>query len=151
MSRDEKLDEIERLLRPGELTLSGFLGDDQRPLDKIIADDAAALADIGLSNEDIARRMEQITEEGRDLLERPLDVEDRYEVQVRDDRGPMPDPFGGAPRRKGDTVVKDYETGGEFRWNALTIAMIREHGFYSGRGSDYRLDPTRLAKALNLL
>ena len=151
MCADKKLDEIERLLRPGELTLSGFMGDDPRSLQEIIRDDEATLADIGLSNEDVARRLEQITREGRDLMERPVEVEQRYDVQVRDDRGPSSNPFGDAPSRKGDTVVKDHLTGGEFRWNALTISMIREHGFYSGRGSAYRLDPAGLAKSLGLI
>lgn len=151
MNNKQTMEEIERLLRPGELTLSGFLGDDPRPLEEIIQDDAASMADLGLSNEDLARRMEQITKEGRDLMERPVEVEQRYNVQVRDDRGPMPDPFGGAPRRKGDTIVKDHQTGTELRWNALTIAMVREHGFFSGRGSAYRLEPEALARVLGVV
>lgn len=151
MCAENKMDEIERLLRPGELTLSGFLGDDVRPLEEIIGADAQTLADLGLSNEDFAVRMERLTTEGKDLMERPKEVEHRYNIVVRDDRGPMPDPFGGAPKRKGDTILHDGVTGKDLRWNALTIAMIREHGFFSGRGSPYRLEPDLLAKALNLI
>lgn len=151
MRSESKLEEIERLLRPGELTMSGFMGEDARTLEEIIGSDAQTLADIGLSNEDIALRMERITAEGADILERPKEIENRYSVQVRDDRGPMPDPFGGKPKHKGDTILSDHVSGKELRWNELTIAMIREHGFYSGRGSAYRLEPEVLANVLGLI
>jgi hypothetical protein len=39
----------------------------------------------------------------------------------------------------------------EIDYTPISIHLIREHGFYQGKGSLYRLDPEEVAKFLELI
>ena len=140
--------DIEKLLEPGELSLDGFLGNDPRSIDEIITADKAEFTRLQISIESIINRLEELEDEGRDIMEREQSVEDRYSIRVRDDRGPMPNPTGGKALRKGDITLKDNRSGKSIRYNDLTLLMLKEFGFCSGKGSDYRLDPEILKEIL---
>lgn len=150
MKQSPEMDRIQQRMRAGELTLHGFLGDDPRSLADIIAADAATTAALGFAGEDLAARLEELMEKGRDLAEREVAVEGRYLVTVRDDRGLLPSPFGDGLFGKGDCILRAKSGGAEIRYNALTLHMARCHGFYGGAGSVYRLDPKQLAGLLGL-
>lgn len=150
MKQTPELDKIQQRMKPGELTLSGFLGHDQRKLADILSEDNETVLALGISHEQIAEKLEYLTEKGIDLMEREVVVDGRYAVRVRDDRGVMPSPFGDGNFGKGNVEMTDKNTGNHFRWNGLCIHMIRNHGFYSGKGSEYRLDPRKLFESLDL-
>ncbi len=140
--------EIEKLLEPGELSIDGFLGEDSRSIEEIIAADKAKFAELGITVADVIIKLEELEEKGKDIMEREQTVLGRYTVKVRDDRGPMPNPTGGKPLRKGDITIKDTKSGRSLRYNDLTILMLNEFGFCSGIGSEYRLDPAILKEVL---
>ena len=140
--------DIEKLLKPGELSLEGFLGNDTRSIDEIISADKAEFTRLQLSVASIISRLEELEEEGKDIMEREQSVEGRYSIKVRDDRGPMPNPTGGKALRKGDITLKDRCSGKSIRYNDLTILMLKEFCFCSGKGSDYRLEPQILKEIL---
>ncbi|NQT54365.1 hypothetical protein HQ576_20070, partial [bacterium] len=48
---------------------------------------------------------------------------------------------------KGDVELTTPD-GATLRFTALSIHLIRAHGFYQGRGAPYRLEPTQLAELL---
>ncbi|MCX7934423.1 MAG: hypothetical protein N3A66_04090 [Planctomycetota bacterium] len=137
-------------MRPGEITLEGFLGNDSRPLAEIIAEDARAVADLGLTPVAIADRLAFFTDAGRDLYERAVIVQGRYRLRVREDRGFLPCPFGDGHFRKGETEMFDQASGQVFYWTPLSLHLIRCHGFYGGRGSKYRLEPIIFAAVAEL-
>ena len=57
-------------------------------------------------------------------------------------RGRIPCPFGGCGAfPKGEAELVDTKTGRRMRFTPLSVHMVREHGFYGGQGSRYRLDP----------
>jgi len=151
MKQTPELDAIQARMRPGVLTMSGFLGSDPRPLADILAEDGAAVAAAGLTHARIADRLEEITRLGTHLMEAEVLVEQRFRVTVRDDRGVIASPFGDGRFGKGDTEVVDPVTGRIFRWNGLTLHHIRTHGFYNGRGSEYRLEPRDLVEVFGLV
>ncbi len=140
--------EIEKLLEPGELSLEGFLGTDTRNIEEIITSDTHAFEALSITPEEVATRLEELENLGRDIMEREQVVEERYTIKVRDDRGPMPNPTGGKALRKGDTTIKDSKSGKTIRYNELTVEMLRDFTFCSGTGSNYRLDPTDLKEIL---
>jgi hypothetical protein len=150
MKQTPELDTVQGRMQPGELTLHGFLGTDHRKLADILEADDRAVRNLKLTHRQIADRLDQLAEKGQDLMERPVTVEDRYEVCVRDDRGVLPSPWGDGRFNKADVHLHDRESGRELRWNALTAHLIRAHGFYGGRGSDYRIDPAAAAEVLKL-
>ncbi len=150
MRQRPDLERVEERMRPGELTLHGFLGMDDRALADVLEADERAVRALGRTHAQFAERLAELTDAGRDILEREREVEGRYKVKVRDDRGRLPCPFGDGLFAKGDTVLRDPRTGTRLRWNALTVHLVRIHGFYGGRGSDYRLEPATLAEVLDL-
>lgn len=150
MKQTPDLDCAQARMQPGEITLPGFLGDDDRKLADIIAHDAGDLAAHRVAAPAIADRLAELTAEGRHLMEEEVEVENRYRVTVRDDRGVLPSPFGDGRFEKGDTHLRDPRTDTDFRWNGLTLHMIRNHGFFGGRGSPYRIDPARAIAVLGI-
>ena len=61
MKQDPRLSEIEKNMRPGEISKSGFLGDDERKLVDILLDDGQAVTALNLNHKILADRMEEIT------------------------------------------------------------------------------------------
>ena len=150
MKQTPELDRVQERMQPGELTLHGFLGSDDRKLADILAEDAATVRRLRLTHARIADRLADLGRKGVDIMEQELQVEDRYHVRGRDDRGVLPSPWGDGTFGKGDVHLRDERTGHELRWNGLTLHLIRAHGFYGGKGSDYRIDPAAAAAALEL-
>ncbi len=150
MKQTPQLDQVQARMQPGVITLDGFLGADPRKLADILAEDAQTVAERGVTHAQIARRLRALTEAGRDLMEEEVEVEGRYRVTVRDDRGVCPSPWGDGNFGKGDVQLADPQTGRSFRWNELSVHMVEAYGFYSGRGSSYRLDPAELIATLEL-
>lgn len=150
MKQTPELDKVQERMQPGALTLRGFLGPDNRKLVDILAEDAATVAALRLTHERIAGRLRRIMEDGRDVMEGTVLVGGRYKVHVRDDRGRLPSPWGDGLFGKGDVEMLDTITGQGFRWNELTLQMIRAHGFYGGKGSEYRIEPRDIADVLEI-
>lgn len=150
MKQTPKLDRVQERMQPGEIALHGFLGTDERKLVDILKEDAETVSRLGVSHDRIADRLAELQEQGTDLAEREIEVEDRYKVHVRDDRGVLPSPWGDGRFCKGEVTMTDSRTGLSFRWNELTLHMIRAYGFYGGKGSLYRIDPVEAVRALDL-
>lgn len=150
MKQTPDLQHIQEKMKAGTLTLKGFLGDDTRTLSDIIAADELTVASRGWSHERIAAKLADLTERGRDLMEGEIELDGRFRVSVRDDRGKLPSPWGDGRFEKGDTVLVEIATGRVWRWNPLTLHMVKTHGFYGGKGSDYRLDPQELIDLIGL-
>ena len=150
MRQTPELNRIQERMKAGEMTLHGFLGNDDRNLADILMDDHQVVVGRGLSHARIADRLQELAEKGANIMEEEVQVEDRYRVRVRDDRGRIPSPWGDGLFPKSDVSLTDTITGKSFRFNGLTIHLIRNHGFYGGRGSEYRIDPADIIEALNL-
>ena len=141
---------IQDLMRPGRLTLEGMLGDDRRTLSEIIETDQSLVNSLGLTHADIADRLDALTRAGRTGLGTEVTVEDAFDIRVRDDRGMLPCPFGDSRCAKRITVARCRASGEEVVWTDLSVHMIREHGFYEGRGSRFRLEPGRAVRLLGV-
>jgi len=138
-------------MAPGALSLEGFMGDDRRPLSEILATDAAALADLGLTHAAVAERLAAAYEAAVAGLDAPVALDDHRIAVAREAMGRIPCPWGDhhlAP--KGEVELVDTRTGDAVRFSALSIHLVAAHGFYGGRGSRYRLDPALLAQLLDL-
>lgn len=135
-------------LLPGGLTRDGFMGSDQRSLDEIIGEDRAALESAGFDAFSIGSRMEELTLAAVEGLGAPLNLGG---ATLRADQamGWLPCPFG-HPGFLAKTVVtlEDTLTGTTLKWSALGAHLIKDHGFFGGRGSPYRLEPGQLARAV---
>lgn len=134
------LEEIEKELRAGN-----YLKDDDRPLKRIMEDDAREVAVLDLDLDLITSRMEKLYEEGRKGLGDPVNVEDTFRVVVREDRGIIACPwFDHFASPKAIVEVENIKTGERLTYSVLALHMIRNHCFFQGKGSPFRIEPAEL-------
>ena len=136
-------------MKPGVITLSGFLGSDPRNLFDIIAEDAKTLAFLEKDPDEIALRMQYFTDISWEASGEEVTVDDIFIVRTDVVRGKLPCPFAHVGiYRKAITTVFNTRLNIELRWTSLSIHLIKEHGFFEGKGSPFRLDPETLVKTL---
>ena len=150
MKQTPELDLVQSKMQPGVLTLKGFLGSDDRKLADILVDDQQSFSRLGITPLQAAERLQQLADLGTDLMEEEIVVENRYRIKVRDDRGKIPSPWGDGLFEKGDVELADNKTGETLKWNRLTLRLMSVHGFCGGIDSEYRLDPEKLVRILEL-
>lgn len=136
--------------KPGKITKKGFLGDDIRHVHDIIKEDLLTLSRMGIEVEAIADRLQYFIDEGKKGLETKVDLGD-FTVQISWDRGMLPCPFG-EPKlhHKINATLYCKNLNKEITYSQLNVHMIREHGFFEGKGSMFRLEPEELVRFLKL-
>jgi hypothetical protein len=140
---------IQSMMEPGALTLSGFLGTDDRHYHAIIEEDENTLTELKRTAEEIAERMQQLMSFVVDTFEQPVIVEDHYQVEFETVRGKLICPFGhpGA-YPKGIVVITNLTNHVTAKWTPLNVHFIGSHHFFEGKGATFRLDPETLVKAI---
>ncbi|KUK79295.1 hypothetical protein V512_000845 [Mesotoga sp. Brook.08.105.5.1] len=152
MKQTPDFDKIQENMRAGSITGPGFLGHDERNLVDIISEDQAKVKELGLTNEIIANKLEMFMKQGERGFGSPVKVDDRFVVIVEESRGYIPCPFRhGHLSKKANINVRNIARKEEVDYSPISIHLIREHGFYQGKGSPYRLDPAKVAKILELI
>lgn len=151
MKQTPEYDAIQRQMLPGVITLEGFLGTDTRNLIDILADDDGLVRRTERTHEQIAKRMQYFRDAGLPGLGEFISVDDRFDVRVDSVRGKLPSPFGGPGMYdKVNTTVMNKALDREITFTDLHIHFVRDHGFYEGKGSPYRLDPMELIDVLEI-
>ena len=144
--QDKKLNDI---LRSSRLAAGGFMGDDPRSVYDVIDADAGVLEELDVTKEQLAERMRHITDVAKSGLGTWVLIDENIEARVEDARGklvcPWPHP-GVFPKRI--TTVRVIETGQSIRWSDLNVHLIGDHGFFEGKGSDFRIDPAELVRLI---
>jgi hypothetical protein len=151
MKQTEQLKAAQEQMKPGRITLTGFLGEDARPLIDILAADDALVKRMDLTHQLIAERMIALREAGKRGLGDFIAVEPHFEVRVDSVRGRLPCPFddpGLFP--KTNITVRNLELQEELTFTDLGIHMIYVHGFYGGKSSSFRVDPDAAARILEI-
>ena len=144
--RDELL---KRDMREGRLSRDGFLGDDERNIEAIIAEDGAILAEAGVSAAKIADTMHVLTQKGLEGMGEECPVDD-YLIKVEEYMGFMGCPFKDGHRlAKRNTTIRK-QSGKSMMWTDVSIHLIGAHGFFQGKGAEYRLEPMQLIDLLGL-
>jgi hypothetical protein len=143
---------VQQRMQPGQLTRDGMLGSDKRTLPEIIDADNVTVSRLGLTHDDIADRLLSLQKAARERLGDAVVVNGIYEVRADESRGILPCPFGhpGGRFRKCVTYLRHLPTGKTIQWTDLGIHMIREHGFYEGKGATFRLEPDELVELLHI-
>lgn len=148
MKQSPELHEIQDSMRHGQLAVYRFLGDDTRNLVDIITRDRQVLDEVGLTCEQIAKRMEELAKHGEDKPGVPVIV-GTHQVTVEEHKGTIPCPFRDHHHAmKRNVTVVNLQLMDSVRWSDLNVHLIKEHGFFEGIGAPYRLEPEKLAKVL---
>jgi hypothetical protein len=136
---------------PGKITKEGFLGDDTRHIHDIIAADMHTLDRLGVTQEQIADRLQYFIEEGKKGLESVVDLGD-FTTQVIWSRGMLPSPFGDPKKlyHKIIATVVNKRLQKTIRYTQLNVHLIRDHGFFEGKTSVFRLEPAEVVQILDI-
>lgn len=142
---------IAERMAPGVLCREGFLCADGRDLPEILDADAAAVAALGLTHEQIGLRLEEVLKAATAGLGAPVRVAAHLTACFRESMGRIPCPWGGCGVfPKGEVELADARTGRTVRFTPLSVHLVRRHGFYQGRCCRYRLEPAQLARLLDI-
>lgn len=159
---DVPLDELERRMRPGGWSREEFLAPDQS-LARVIAADAAFLRQLGLTAEEIADSLERLYEKGAHSDRfRPVQVE-QFWVRIIHSHKMRTCPW--APKQfewchvgRGvkyltteDFEITNTRLGASLSGTSLCFHLIRDHSFFGGPGTPFRIDPERAVRILDLL
>jgi hypothetical protein len=140
---------LEQLLRSSILVAGGFMGSDTRSFSEVIDADSAELAKLGYTNDQLARRMRQITKLAIPGLGTWVQAGDNKQAAVQEARGSLVCPWPHAGRyAKRITTVRDVRSGESIRWSDLNTHLIGQHGFFGGKGSMFRIEPGDLVRTI---
>ncbi len=143
----EKL--IQERLKAGVVTLDGFLGNDKRHYHDIIAEDHITLLNLGKTKEEIADRMQELTDIAFQFGDEEGVVEGNFKIQYQTERGKLVSPFMDRKLyRKGIIRLTNLTNDISVAWTPLNIDMIRNYGFFEGKGAKHRIEPELLVKAI---
>jgi hypothetical protein len=148
-------------LKAGALTAQGFLGDDERPPEEIIAEDEAAFARLGLDFSIVAEALAELAKRGGQGLGEPITVGSLL-VQSGDARGMLPCPWGdglfhktavsvqpaGRATAAGMAAEACADDENRIVYSDLSVHLLGVHHFCQGLGSPFRLEPELLARLL---
>ncbi len=149
MKKSPQQKKLEDMLQPSKFSAEGFMGTDTRSVWEIIDADATELEKRGKTCAEVAQRMQELTDIGKPALEEWVEVGAKLKVKVEDHRGAIPCPWPHDVRCvKRITTVVYKPTGRTIRWSDLNIHLIKEHGFFEGRGAAFRLEPRDLIETI---
>jgi hypothetical protein len=151
MKQSPKMKQIQENMKPGVVTVNGFIGNDKRDLVQILDQDNSIVRELKLTHGMIADKMQDFRDRGEAGLGEFIKIEPHFDVQVISVRGGIRCPFEDKGLIQKDSItVKNLKTGGEINYTDLSIHFIRKHGFYQGIGSLYRLNPERIVEVLEI-
>jgi len=137
---------LEEMLRSSILASGGFMGEDSRSVSEIIDNDLAIVSKSGFTKEQIAARMKDITNKAISLLGNWTQIDQKLLARVDEAKGfivcPWPHPGKFAKRvtyvKSAEPRVTSHES--QFiKWSDLNIHFIEVHGFFEGKGSNFRM------------
>jgi len=151
MKQSPKIKQAQENMRPGVITINGFLGKDVRDLAEILDNDDNTVRKLGLSHQIIADKMREMRNKGEAGLDEFIKVAPHFEVKVATVRGGIACPFGDKGLiPKSNITVKNLKSGEEIIYTDLNIHFIEKHGFYEGKGAQFRIVPEKIIRILEI-
>jgi len=145
---------LELKMKPGRLSDGGFLGPNEK-LGEVLKADEEAVGRLGITHDRIADRIEHFIKAvvDEDLSSEGKTVDGRYLVGGTRWRGSQECPWGDSdPMQYSnmDLFVTNKKSGERVEFPGAIVHLIREHHFYEGRNSPYRVDPEQVARVLDV-
>ena len=147
--------DLEEDMRPGGLSTAGFLGEGERLLDVLAADNRYVVDELGLTHQELARPLlvlgavaakhaarepREITYHGR-----------KFKVRAILSRVFVRSPFQDGTRTNCAVTVENLGNGKKLTYSLLVPQMIERYGFYEGKGTRYRVEPRAVLEVFDFL
>ena len=155
-----ELSEVERRMRPGAWFTHGFLLKDTS-LAEVLAQDARTLAALGVTAEQVGRRLAELLQSGaKSDWFWPFQTGE-YKVEIRRRRGFItcpwaPDEFAPcvvgqlSPPTANQFLIRRRGSRQRLEGFELSAHLIRDHAFFGGPGSRFRIEPDQAVAVLGL-
>ncbi len=156
------IEELERRMRPGAFSQTGFLGEHER-LEDVLAADARTLGELGLTTEELAAPLDRLLDAAEQARGRSARVDGRFEIRIELFTGFQicpwaPSPHsgqcsagGGVRHASVEWQLRNLGNGTRLSGPGLIVHLIGAHGFFEGFDSPNRVDPPALARILELV
>jgi len=155
--------ELEKIMRPGQLSECGFLGHHESLAD-ILEIDNKTVKKLGISHKIIADKLEYLVKaavkidrsrspslRNSMLIEKHgILVDGKYLVRIIIYFGDQECPWYDGHSSFMDVTIINKKTKQKIFFPELIIHLIRKHRFYEGKGTKYRLDPEKAVRVLDL-
>ena len=131
---------------------TGYLGPDDS-LIKTINDDLTYLKTLGISPKTIAHPMKLIRAHYKSTGEIKFNIVingRNYHVEIKGPNWSTSCPFIDSHDTSENEYVVTNESGDKYYFVGLMPHLIETHGFFEGKGTDYRLEPNTIIKFFNL-
>lgn len=148
------ISDLETQMRPGagglEGSSSGFLGSSESLVDVLRADNAYVVDELGLTHQELARPL---------LLLAAFDAHDdgevvyrglRFDVETTAFKGSQYSPFHDGTRTNLDVTIRNLDDDLSLGFSLLVPLMVERYGFYEGKGTPYRVEPSEIVELLSL-
>jgi len=145
MKESPETKKLDQMLRSSKLVAGGFMGNDKRSVYEVIEADADQLEKLGITNDQLAEKMKRITELTKPQLGNWIQIDEKLQAKSDDFKGMLVCPWPHTGRiQKRITTVKNVVSGQTIKWSDLNIHLIEKHGFFEGKGSEFRIEPETL-------
>ncbi|AHC15552.1 hypothetical protein [Salinispira pacifica] len=150
MKQTPDYSKAEANMQSGVITADGFLGEDTRPLADIIEHDEELFAELNITFDSVAEKLEYLMKKGQTGLGEPITVDDTWLVRTDETRGYLPSPFGDGVFHKINVEVELKGSGKTLLFTEMNIHMLRKFHFLEGKGSTFRMEPALIKEVLIL-
>ncbi|GAB6057377.1 hypothetical protein [Desulfonatronum parangueonense] len=139
-------------LSPSCFSAWGFLGNDTRELEDIIADDHQTLQRLGITMDLLVEALRSVYHAALQAEGEWADIAPGVQAEFLACRGRTPSPFPGEGTfPKHQVRVTREKDAQSFIITPLSIHLVEKHGFFQGIGSPFRVDPGLAADMLGLI
>ena len=154
-----ELSEVEKRMQPGAWFTHGFLLKDTS-LAEVLANDARTLTALSVTAEQVGQRLAELLESAPKSDWFMPFQRGEYKVEIRRRRGLItcpwaPDEFEPcnighpSPPTANQFLIQHRGTGERLEGFELSIHLIRDHAFFGGPGTRFRIEPEKAATILN--
>jgi hypothetical protein len=154
--------ELEKDMRAGAKSdvgsTAGFLGPEEKLLDVLVADNRCVVDELGLTHQELAKHLHALGSIGRWQVSehRRFEYEfvyhgRRFKATMLVSKGFQPSPFRDGTQSGTDVTVENLDTGKKLTYGLLVPYMIERYGFYEGKGTSYRVEPSTVLEVLDFL
>lgn len=150
--------DLEEMMSSDRFSVSGFLGKRESLL-AVLAEDNDFVRSRGLTHQEIALHLKYLVALFQHII--PNSSEENHFTFVYHGReyrlgweffmGDQGSPFNDGTKASGDMHVTNLKNGKRIFFSLLLPEMIERYGFYEGRGTRYRLDPSQILEVFDFL
>lgn len=143
--------DLEKDMRPGELSTKGFLGPKESLLEILAADNEYVLGELKRTHQELAQHLfilGKIAEKEKGEI---IYHGRAFKLTLTAFRGFANSPFEDGTKTNQEVEVRNVATGKTLRCSMLVPVMMERYGFYEGKGTPYRVEPSKIIEVLDFL